>query len=59
MYLPYNLYLQPNPMWIQEILNSYAVDSVAQTLLQKLAVNPTEEPLYSLNNGLIRYKEKI
>lgn len=27
------------PVWIQEILNSYTVDSVAQDMLQKLALD--------------------
>lgn len=47
------------PVWLQEVLNSYAVDVAAQLLLQKLAVDPQAEPPYSLSNGLIKYKGKI
>jgi hypothetical protein len=47
------------PVWLQEVLNSYVVDVAAQLLLQKLAIDPTAEPPYSLENGLIKYKGKI
>ena len=43
------------PVWIQEILNSYDIDTQARQFLQKLAVNPEEEPEYSLDNGLLKH----
>jgi hypothetical protein len=47
------------PIWLQEILNSYAVDTQAQGLLQKLAVSATAEPPFCLANGIIKHGDKI
>jgi hypothetical protein len=44
---------------VQEVLNLYALDVAAQILLQNLAADPSAEPLYSLDNGLIKFKGKI
>ena len=46
------------PVWLQEVLNSYAVDSEAKELLQQLAITPNVVPDFSLINGIIRYKCK-
>lgn len=47
------------PVWLQEILNSYMTDSVAQQLLAKLAVTDSRQGAYSLSQGLIRYKGRV
>jgi hypothetical protein len=47
------------PVWIQEVINSYAVDSEAQQLLQVLAIHSPNDQGYQLVDGLIRYKGKI
>lgn len=45
--------------WVQEVLNSYTTDSQAQHLLKKLAVASPDDQGYSLDQGLIRYQDKI
>ena len=47
------------PVWIQEILNSYAVDTTAQALLQELAVTDKNDEGYTLQQGLIRQHGKV
>lgn len=47
------------PLWLQEVLNSYTVDDKAQELLTKLAVSPSAEPDFTLTQGLLRYKGRI
>ena len=47
------------PVWLQEVFNSYAVDSKAQQLFTRLAVSQPDEDGYSLHEGLIRHKGKI
>lgn len=47
------------PVWLQEILNSYMTDSVAQQLLAKLAVTDSHRGAYSLSQGLIKYKGRV
>jgi hypothetical protein len=42
------------PIWIHEVLNSYAVDDFAQKLLQKMAIVNTNDQGYSLAQGLIK-----
>lgn len=44
------------PIWLQEVLNSYTVDSKAQHLRQQLAISSPNEEGYSLEDGLIKYK---
>jgi predicted metal-dependent hydrolase len=41
------------------VINSYAVDSEAQQLLQELAIHSPNDQGYQLVDGLIRYKGKI
>lgn len=48
-----------SPVWIQQVLNSYAVDSHAQDLLTQLAIDGPNEDGFSLQQGLIRYNGKI
>ncbi|WVZ63441.1 hypothetical protein U9M48_013075, partial [Paspalum notatum var. saurae] len=47
------------PAWIQEVLNSYTIDPKAQTMLTQLALANPNEAGYSLDQGLIKYKDKI
>ncbi|XP_073359923.1 uncharacterized protein [Aegilops tauschii subsp. strangulata] len=47
------------PVWIQEVLNSYSVDSAAQGMLQKLAVDSKACPGFQLQDGLIKHGDKI
>jgi hypothetical protein len=42
------------PMWIQEVLNSYTTDSEAQEWLAKLSIQSPDEMGYRLQRGLIR-----
>lgn len=47
------------PVWIQEVLNSYTRDSYAQELLTELAIHNPNEQGFSLHEGLIRHKGKV
>ena len=47
------------PVWLQEVSNSYLIDAVAQQLLAQLAVHSPDSDGYTLHNGLIRYNGKI
>jgi hypothetical protein len=47
------------PDWIQEVLNSYAVDPAAQQLLQELAVMRHNAQGYTLVDGLIHKDNKV
>lgn len=50
---------EAQPVWIQEVLNSYMTDPNAQTLLTELAVHsPNDKGLY-LDQGLIKWKQKV
>lgn len=45
---------QVQPLWIQEVINSYATDAFAQELLAQLAVHSPNEDGFSLHQGVIR-----
>jgi len=47
------------PVWVQEVLNSYATDAQAKALLSRLAISSPDAQGYSLQTGLIRFKDKI
>jgi len=47
------------PIWIQEVLNSYVTDPKAQSILTRLAVHSPDEEGYTLEQGLIKYKSKV
>lgn len=47
------------PVWVQEILNSYSTNPTAQNLLARLAVCSPDEKGFSLDQGLIKYQNKI
>lgn len=42
------------PQWIQEVLNSYTIDSRAQNILTRLKVSNPDGNGYSLQQGLIK-----
>jgi hypothetical protein len=47
------------PVWLQEVLNSYITDPDAQDLLVRLAIRSPHEQGFSLQQGVIKYKEKV
>jgi hypothetical protein len=47
------------PVWLQEVLNSYITDLDAQDLLVRLAIKSPDEHGFSLQQGVIKYKEKV
>lgn len=47
------------PVWVQEILNSYATDPQAERLLMQLAVHSSNDNGYTLEEGVIRYKGRL
>jgi hypothetical protein len=51
--------LVTQPIWIQEVLNSYTTDLVAQALLEKLSVHSPDDKGFSLSQGLIRHHNEL
>lgn len=47
------------PLWIQEVINSYELDTQAQELLRQLAVTGVNAHGYSLKEGIIRHPDRI
>jgi hypothetical protein len=47
------------PMWLQEVVNSYETDTVAQALLARLAIHSPDEEGYSLHQGLIHFHNRL
>jgi hypothetical protein len=47
------------PHWLQEVLQSYETDPVAQELLVKLSDASGVTPHYTLQDGIIRYKGRL
>jgi hypothetical protein len=47
------------PLWVQEVLNSYATDPHAQDLLTRLAIHSPDEKGYYLHQGMIRKKNRV
>lgn len=47
------------PLWVQEVINSYTVDTTAQDLLTQLAVTGSNPDGFSLHDGLIKHNGKI
>jgi len=47
------------PQWCEEIVDSYSTDPQAQQLLSKLAISADAVPHYSLDGGLIKFKNTI
>jgi hypothetical protein len=50
---------QVQPTWTQEVINSYATDTEAQSRLAQLALVSPDEHGYELTQGLIRFKGRI
>lgn len=50
---------EAKPLWLQEVLNSYATNVEAQALLTRLSVQSPDEQGYSLQQGLIKHKGKV
>ena len=46
-------------VWVQEVANSYATDSQAQELLARLTVHSLDAQGYSLQQGIIRFRDRI
>lgn len=57
--LPTQIISEANPVWLQEIINSYATDPAAQTLLAELAVKGPNAQGFTLQQGLIRKDGKV
>jgi hypothetical protein len=47
------------PMWLQEVLNSYWTDAEAQQRLTELAVTSPDAHGYTLKDGLIRFCGRV
>ena len=47
------------PVWVQELLNSYTTDPRAQQLLAQLAIKSPDEHGYSLDKGVIKFQNKL
>lgn len=47
------------PLWVQEVANSYATDVAAQKMLTRLAVTSPDEEGYTLHQGLIRFRDRV
>ena len=47
------------PVWLQEVLNSYEVDPQAQQLLQQLAIANDNVEGSSLQQGIIKMQDRI
>jgi len=47
------------PIWVQELLNSYTTDPRAQQLLAQLAIKSPDEHGYSLDKGVIKFQNKL
>jgi hypothetical protein len=50
---------QSQPIWLQEVVNSYVVDENAQKSLQQLALSNDGAPDYSLKDDVIRFQVRI
>ncbi|WVZ95411.1 LOW QUALITY PROTEIN: hypothetical protein U9M48_041179 [Paspalum notatum var. saurae] len=48
-----------SPQWLQEVLSSYETDELATSLLTKLSIDPAAVPHFTLDNGLLRYKQRL
>lgn len=49
----------PQPLWLQEVGNSYVTDLQAQQLLAQLAIQSPNEQGYALDKGIIIFQGKI
>jgi hypothetical protein len=47
------------PQWLTDVQNNYSHDPTTQSLMAKLALDPSAVPNFTLTNGLLRYKGRI
>lgn len=47
------------PSWIEEVQQSYLGDNKCQELLTKLNVDNQAQPPYTLQNGIMRYEDRL
>lgn len=47
------------PQWLLDIQNSYSHDPTAQSMLAKLAIDPSAVSNFTLTEGILRYKGRI
>lgn len=47
------------PLWLSDIVDSYAQDLYAQSLLTKLAISPEAVQHFTLRDGILHYKSRI
>lgn len=47
------------PQWLTDVQNDYSHDPAAQSLMAKLALDPSAVPHFTLTNGLLRCKGRI
>lgn len=47
------------PVWIEEVVAGYSSDEEAKKLLSALALDPNANPLFSLENGVLKHKGRI
>jgi hypothetical protein len=50
---------QALPLWINDVIASYAQDEKCQALEEKLRINHAAVPNFTINNGILRYKGRI
>ena len=48
-----------SPTWLAEVVDGYLDDPFSARLLQELSVAPLSHPPYTLQGGLIRYKDRV
>jgi hypothetical protein len=58
---PEELLAVSSPMhdWLSDLAQWYQSDAEAQSLLSQLVVNPSARPPFSLQQGIIKYKDHI
>lgn len=47
------------PIWIQELMDSYNGDHLAQDIMPQLLLDPQSNPEYSLDKGLLKHHHKL
>jgi hypothetical protein len=47
------------PLWLQEVVNSYTTDAEAQKRLRALAISSPDEHGYELYQGIIKFRGRV
>lgn len=47
------------PAWVTEVVDSYKNDQICKDLLAQLTINPDSVPNYTVQQGVLRYKNRI